>query len=61
MRPASSMPNDKRVRAIALTQEGQALLNDALPLWREAQAESGRRLDGADWADVRAELDRLAA
>ena len=55
------MPDDRRVRAIELTHEGRVLLDDAVPLWREAQAESGRRLDGTDWADVRSELDRLAA
>ena len=51
---------DRRVRAIVLTDTGRALLREAAPLWREAQAESGRRLDGAEWTAIRQDLDRLA-
>ncbi|MEO0957389.1 MAG: MarR family transcriptional regulator [Pseudomonadota bacterium] len=54
-------PDDGRVRAIALTDAGNDLLSLAVPLWRKAQAESARLLDGADWAPIREQLDRLSA
>ena len=50
---------DARVRALRLTGNGQALLAEAIPLWRHAQAESERRMDGRDWNTIRRDLDRL--
>ena len=54
-------PDDGRVRAIELTEAGRTLLDEAIPRWRDAQAESDRRLDGTDWAELRNQLDRLVA
>ena len=58
---SSPSPDDRRVRAIELTDVGRVLLDEAAPLWREAQAESGRRLGDAQWTAIRDHLDRLAA
>ena len=58
---SSPSPDDRRVRAIKLTDVGRVLLDEAAPLWREAQAESGRRLSDAQWTTIRDDLDRLAA
>lgn len=51
-------PRDRRVRALALTAAGTAVLTAAMPLWRAEQAESARRL-GAPWSDLRRQLGRL--
>ena len=36
--------NDQRVKKISLTVEGQALYQQALPLWKEAQAEFAAKM-----------------
>lgn len=54
-------PDDRRVRVIELTDAGRSLLGAAAPLWRDAQAESARRLGDADWGAIRNDLDHLAA
>ncbi len=38
---------DRRSRRMRLTAAGKAALGAAVPLWEHAQAETGRRLDGA--------------
>ncbi len=57
-------PADRRGRRMALTADGRALLADALPLWREAQAAAERLLatDGAggDADRLRADLRALS-
>lgn len=57
---STSSPDDGRVRAIALTSAGRELLELATPLWRDAQAESVRRLGGADWGAIREQIDLLS-
>lgn len=51
--------DDRRVRALHLTRRGRTLLNEAVPLWRQAQAESERRLAGAAWPKLRTQLHAL--
>lgn len=48
-------PDDKRIRAYALTAAGRQVLERALPGWRKAQAELKRALSAED----RTELDRI--
>jgi DNA-binding MarR family transcriptional regulator len=53
---------DRRTRITRLTDSGGAILREALPLWRRAQAamvESG--LGVGEWARLRDELERLVA
>lgn len=57
---SSPSKEDRRVRGIALTDAGRSCLEKAAPLWRAAQAESGRRLAHAEWAAIREDLDRLS-
>jgi DNA-binding MarR family transcriptional regulator len=54
-------PRDGRVRRVAITEAGRALLARALPLWEVAQAETADRLPaGADLDRLRAELRAMA-
>lgn len=50
---------DARVRALKLTKSGRNLLDLAIPLWREAQAESNRRLGRGGWTGFSAQLRSL--
>ena len=52
---------DARVRGLCLTDKGRALLKEAIPLWKAAQAESHKRIGALDWTTIRRELDSLAA
>lgn len=52
--------DDGRVRRLALTAAGRALLAQALPLWGEAQAATADRLAGTDSDRLRADLRALA-
>lgn len=52
-------PDDRRVRQMALSKAGHALLDEARPIWRRVQAETEAALrSGADTA--RAVLNQLA-
>jgi DNA-binding MarR family transcriptional regulator len=51
---------DRRSRRLRLTSAGRAALAKAMPLWEEAQAETGRLLGGADPAMLRADLIALS-
>ena len=42
----SADPDDKRGRLLCLTREGHALLQKALPIWRQTHAETERLIDG---------------
>lgn len=53
-------PEDGRVRRLALTKAGRALLARALPLWEAAQAETAARLPGADLDRLRVDLRTMA-
>lgn len=53
-------PADRRGRRLRLTGAGQALLADALPLWKQAQAEVEAALPGLDVAGLRVALGALA-
>ena len=51
---------DRRVRGLSLTNKGRALLDRAIPIWRTAQADSERRLAGAEWPKFRSQLEALS-
>ncbi len=50
---------DRRIRKVRLTPEGVRLLEQARPLWRDAQSGLTRRLGRARWSRLVAELDHL--
>jgi DNA-binding MarR family transcriptional regulator len=52
-------PEDRRSRKLRITDAGRQLMDEAIPLWRQAQAESFRRIDEARWPALRAELSAL--
>lgn len=49
---------DRRLRLMALTSEGRALLEEAVPLWEAAQAEAAATL-GKEWAALAERLSRI--
>lgn len=51
---------DRRVRALALTGEGRALMGRAVPLWERAQEGTRERLGSQGWGELRERLDGLA-
>jgi len=53
-------PGDRRGRRLALTAAGRALLAEALPLWRQAQAASERLLRRTTPESLRGDLIELA-
>ena len=54
---------DRRARRLAITQEGRALLDAALPIWRAEhdRLDAALNLSGVDPGALRAELGALAA
>jgi DNA-binding MarR family transcriptional regulator len=52
---------DKRVRLIRLTRQGEERLAQALPYWRQAQEEVRARVGSSEWVTLRADLRRLEA
>ncbi len=54
-------PGDRRVRRLALTAKGDALVAAALPAWRGAQLQFEQGFGVAESAALRASLDRLTA
>lgn len=52
---------DRRERVASLTADGQAALERALPLWREAQARVEGALGGERWRRLQDDLADLAA
>jgi DNA-binding MarR family transcriptional regulator len=55
----AALPDDGRVRGLVLAERGRALLDRAVPLWKEAQAESQRRLQRSSWTEFRSLLSAL--
>lgn len=53
-------PDDKRGRRISLTAKGRATLIDAMPIWRDAQAQIARRMKHTKVDDFRAALLALS-
>lgn len=51
---------DRRIRGVALTDAGRALLHRAIPAWRLAQADSARRLQPAAWPALQSKLNALS-
>ena len=49
----------RRTRSISLTEAGEQKLKDGLPLWREVQERTVRKL-GDNWRETRRMLDKLA-
>lgn len=56
---SSPHPPDARIRLLALTEAGQRLMHQAVPLWRQAQEDSLARVDAGRWADAKAVLGDL--
>lgn len=52
-------PRDARVKVLAATAKGRALVDAGLPLWRDAQRESNRRIGRNSWGELKPLLDRL--
>lgn len=52
---------DARVRALALTDAGRALLSQAVPLWSDAQRVTEHKLGDGRWPGIRSNLDRMIA
>jgi DNA-binding MarR family transcriptional regulator len=52
-------PEDRRARLIQITDAGREVMDRAIPLWREAQAESFTRLPRDRWDRVKEELKAL--
>ena len=52
--------DDRRLRLLRLTASGRTLVEQAIPLWRTAQAQAERLLDERSPDDVRAALRMLA-
>jgi DNA-binding MarR family transcriptional regulator len=52
-------PDDRRSRKLRITEAGRQLMDEAIPLWRQAQAESFERIDQAHWPELRADLNAL--
>lgn len=50
-------PDDGRARNLVISADGRRTLDEAMPLWSKAQAES--LAAAPDWADVRQQLDKL--
>jgi DNA-binding MarR family transcriptional regulator len=53
-------PDDKRGRRISLTAKGRGALIDAMPIWREAQAQIAHRMKHTKVAEFRAALMALS-
>jgi DNA-binding MarR family transcriptional regulator len=51
--------DDARAREVVLTPAGEALLNEAMPLWRAQQERLKKMLSAKDAAALRAHLGRL--
>jgi DNA-binding MarR family transcriptional regulator len=56
----SADPGDRRSRLLALTPDGMALLQRALPIWESTHAAVETELDGTDPAQLRRTLRALA-
>jgi DNA-binding MarR family transcriptional regulator len=54
-------PRDRRVRALAITRKGRAKLEQAMPLWRAARAETEAAIGGETAAAIRGLLDLSSA
>jgi len=52
---------DCRIRSLTLTPQGRKLLREAVPLWRNAQRESNRRIGPNRWQELKPALDLLSA
>lgn len=52
-------PDDRRVRTLRLSEQGLAVMREAIPRWEQAQEATHRRLPPSDWRRLRAELERL--
>jgi DNA-binding MarR family transcriptional regulator len=52
---------DRRERTLSLTRSGRAALEQAMPLWRQAQARMLEQVGDARWAGLLADLHGLVA
>ena len=57
---SSTDRDDRRVRAIQLTEAGHAMLSRAIPIWERAQADSQTRLAGLGWTELQTRLRALS-
>lgn len=54
------LPDDKRVKQVALTDDGKAILDHAMPLWQTAQTRVARHLGGTMVQTLLPALDAAA-
>lgn len=55
-----SVGGDRRVRPIKITQKGRAVLEDALPYWREAQSHIVHKLGASNWDQMMRGLHQIS-
>jgi DNA-binding MarR family transcriptional regulator len=53
-------PTDRRSRRVTLTQAGQTLLSEAIPIWQRTHGAVEDLLTGADPEDLRSHLRALS-
>jgi len=56
---AISVGNDARTRHVEITESGETLLHQAIPLWKEAQNSVEEKLGKSHWNDLRTELSGI--
>jgi DNA-binding MarR family transcriptional regulator len=52
-------PEDRRARRLALTAAGRSVMDQAIQLWRQAQADSLARLGAERWPGFKADLESV--
>jgi len=49
----------RRARSVSITKKGIAVMEQALPLWRSAQASMRKRLGKDTWSRIQSDLDEM--
>ena len=52
---------DQRIRLLSLSEEGESLLQEALPLWRKAQTETLAKISSRELDQLNKILEKLAS
>ena len=56
---AATVNDDRRIRGLALTERGRAVVGHAMPIWQSAQTDNLKRIAAADWPSFRTHLAKL--
>jgi DNA-binding MarR family transcriptional regulator len=56
----AEVSDDKRERRVGISLEGERLLEDVFPLWREVQGEVEEALGGEHWGNLLSGLHEVA-